>query len=244
MPANLLEKDLSNLRIINRYLGAYRGVLWCLERLVKEHKMGSFSLLDVGTGSGDIPIAIVRLARGKGIGVRVFGLEPDPITVEVARRQTRGFPEITIVHGDGFSPPFSASSFDFVLSSQLLHHFSEEEIVAVLRVWSRVARKAILVSDLIRHPLAYYGIRLLTALFTHNQMTRTDGPLSVRRAFTWPEWKELFSRAGIGEFHLISVFPFRLFAYCPLVTSPPQGFLSSRDPHGFGKIRAFWCMRT
>lgn len=212
-PADLLEEDLSHLRTINRCLGNYRGVLRCLERIVNQQETIGFSLLDVGTGSGDIPVAIVRWAKRKGISLRVVGVELDPVTAAVARRRTRDFPEISIVRGDALYPPFSTSSFDFVLSSQLLHHFSQEEVVALLKRWSRLARRGVLVSDLIRHPLAYYGIWLLTRLFTRNEMTRTDAPLSVRRAFTLAEWRELFRQTGIGEFYLFPVFPFRLLAF-------------------------------
>jgi hypothetical protein len=72
-----------------------------------------------------------------------------------------------------------------------------------------VARRAIIVCDLVRHPVAYYGIRLVTKAFTRNIMTRTDGPLSVQRAFTLEEWRDLFERAGIGPFRLFPKFPFR-----------------------------------
>lgn len=215
-PADLLEEDLSNLRLLNRALGGCRCVLGCLEHLVDGKESGGFSLLDVGTGSGDIPIAIVRWAKGRGVPVRIVALEPNPITVAVAQRLTRDVPEISVVRGDALHPPFSPASFDFVLSSQLLHHFSEEEIVDLLRASSRLARRAILVSDLVRHPLAYFGISLLTRLFTRNEMTRTDAPLSVRRALTLAEWRELFAQAAIGEFRLFSVFPFRLLAFFPL----------------------------
>jgi len=210
-PPHLHEEDLNNLRTINRSLGAYRGLLRCLKQLVGGRKTTDFSLLDVGTGCGDIPVTVVQWARRNGISVKVVGLEPHPITAGMARQQTRDFPEISIVRGDGFHPPFPPSSFDFVFTSQVLHHFSEEEILLLLKTWSRLARRGVMVSDLIRHPLAYYGIRLFTFLFTRNLMTRTDGPLSVRRAFTMEEWKELFSRAAIGKFHLSHLFPFRVF---------------------------------
>ncbi|MFQ5684434.1 MAG: methyltransferase domain-containing protein [Candidatus Binatia bacterium] len=215
LPGNadsLLEEDLTNLRIINRYLGAYRGLLNCLDRLAQSKRTRTLNLLDMGTGSGDILVAAVQWASQKGISVRAVGLEANPVTARLAKTQTKDFPEISIVIGNVFSPPFSHSSFDFVITSQVLHHFSEQEIIVLLRTWSKVARRGILVSDLIRHRLAYFGIRLLTRLFTRNPMTRMDGPLSVRRAFTVKEWRELFNQAGVGPFQLRHLFPFRVFA--------------------------------
>lgn len=215
-PLGLLEGDLRNLRIINRTLGAARGVLCCLRFIVRRDHLRSFSLLDVGAGSGDIPISIVHWARREGISAKVVALEPHPVTARVARRLTADFPEIFVVEGNGFCPPFSPGAFDFVFASQMLHHFAEEEIAALLRGWVQLARKAVLVSDLIRHPMAYYGIRLMTRLFTRNVMTLNDAPLSVRRAFTMEEWSGMFRRAAIGEFRIQPIFPFRLFAFFPL----------------------------
>jgi ubiquinone/menaquinone biosynthesis C-methylase UbiE len=230
-PKDLLVEDLRNLRRINRYLGGYRGVMKGLKRLIAEQKMSRFSLLDVGTGSADIPRVIVQWARDRGIEAQVVGLEPEAVTAQVAailtQEQTnppfipllqRGKEGdfrrcgISVVRGDGNAPPFRAASFDFVLASQMLHHFSEEKIVTQLRTWSRLARRAIIVSDLVRAPIAYYGIRLLTKLFTHNLMTLTDAPLSVQRAFTMAELHELFRRAEIGPFQVFSVFPYRVLA--------------------------------
>ena len=227
-PKALLVEDLRNLRVINRYLGGYRGVIKGLKRLVGEGRMRQFSLLDVGTGSADIPKVFVQWARNRGIEATVVALEPEPVTARVAAmltQQETNLPfipflqrgkegdfrrcGISVVRGDGMAPPFRAASFDFVLASQMLHHFSEEEIVALLRTWSRLARKAILVSDLVRDPLAYYGIRLITHLFTRNEMTRFDGPLSVRRALTLGEWRAIFREAAVGPFRLVPIFPYR-----------------------------------
>ena len=230
-PKELLEEDLRNLRIINRYLGGYRGIMIGLKWLVEKQGLAEFSLLDVGTGSGDIPVRITQWARRKNITADIVALEPDAVTAQVAATLTnppfiplwqRGKEgdfrrcRISIVRGDAAAPPFRSSAFDFVLASQLLHHFPEEQIVALLRIWSHIARKAVIVSDLIRHPVAYCGIRVITRLFTRNIMTLTDGPLSVRRAFTLAEWGELFRRADIGRVQVFSVFPFRVAALISL----------------------------
>ena len=208
-PRELLEDDLRNLRIINRYLGNYRAVVGGLARLIEEQKLQRFSLLDVGTGSADIPALIASWVRRHRLSAQLIGLDPEPVTLRAAVKQIRDYPEIALVRGDGRALPLPSDSVDFVLSSQMLHHFSEDDIINLLRGWSRVARRAIIVCDLVRHPVAYYGIRLVTKAFTRNIMTRTDGPLSVQRAFTLEEWRDLFERAGIGPFRLLPKFPFR-----------------------------------
>jgi SAM-dependent methyltransferase len=234
-PRELLEDDLRNLRIINRRLGNYRNVVRGLNRLVESQNIDRFSLLDVGTGSGDVPVRITDWAQQRRIKTSIVALEPEPVTAQVAATLTnppfipllqrgKACPEqsrregdfrrceISVVRGDGMAPPFRAASFDFVLASQLLHHFSEERIIGLLRIWSPLARRAIIVSDLVRHPLAYHGIRLLTKFFTRNAMTRTDAPLSVARAFTLAEWRALLREADVGPFQIFSVFPFRVMA--------------------------------
>lgn len=209
IPRDLLVEDLRNLRRINRYLGGYRGIMKGLRGVVARKKMRRFTLLDVGTGSGDIPKQIVQWARRKGVQARIVAVEPDPVTAREAVIQTQMFPEIRIVQGNGLAPPFKPASFDFVLSSQLLHHFSEDKIVFLLRSWSRLARQSILVSDLVRDPLAYWGIRIVTKLFTRNEMTRFDAPLSVRKALTLKEWRKLFGEAAVGPFRVSPIFPYR-----------------------------------
>jgi SAM-dependent methyltransferase len=215
-PDELLVEDLRNLRILNRYLGGSRNAIRGLRKELQANGIGRFSLLDVGTGSGDIAASMLIWAKEKGVGARIVGLEANPVTVKTAAILTKPFSEMTVVRGDAAAPPFARASFDFVFASQLLHHFSEEKIVWLLRNWSTVARRAIIISDLLRHPLAYYGIRLLTRLFTRNAMTLTDAPLSVKRAFTLAEWGELFRRADVGPYQLSTVFPFRVMALISL----------------------------
>ena len=211
-PEEMLAENLRDLRLLNRCLGCQRNALRGLARLVNSQKLRGFTLLDIGTGSGDIPAAIARWARRRKIAARISALDRDRIACERAVDQTRGFDEITVLRGDGAAPPFRAASFDFVLASQLLHHFTDEQIVALLRRWAGLARRAIIVSDLVRHPLAYHGVRLLTRGFMRNPMTRADAPLSVKRACTIAEWNSLFQRADVGSYSVQWTFPFRVLA--------------------------------
>jgi len=208
----LLADDLRNLRLLNRYLCGSRSVMLALERALGREPLKNISLLDVGTGSADIPAAIVAWAKRRSIAAKIVGMEAASITARIATNQTKRLADIKIIRADAGAPPFLSASFDFVVASQFLHHFSEATIVELLKQWAKLARRGIVISDLVRHPLAYHGIRLLTKFTTRNVMTLTDAPLSVRRAFTFKEWRELLRQADIGAVEMFSVFPFRMAA--------------------------------
>jgi SAM-dependent methyltransferase len=210
--AEVLADDLGNLRTLNRYLRGSQCVLLGLQHVLSREELKRFSVLDVGTGSADIPAAILDWARRAGVEVNIVGLEANPTTVKIAAERCRGGASIAVVRGNAAAAPFPPQSFDFVIASQLLHHFSDDTIVELLSGWAQLARRAIIIGDLIRHPIAYYGIRLLTYLTTRNVMTRADAPLSVCRALTFDEWRALFRRAAIGPATMFPVFPFRIAA--------------------------------
>ena len=111
-PRDLLIDDLRNLRTFNRYLGCHRNVLRALAGALDVQSEREFTLLDVGTGSADIPVAIVNWARRRKLIARISCLEREPITAEHAGEQTRAFPEIKVVRGDALSPPFRPAAFE------------------------------------------------------------------------------------------------------------------------------------
>lgn len=212
-PRALLEQDLRNLRRLNRFLGNHAQIVAAFGRILAQAQPDStFSLLDVGTGSADVPVRLSRWAQTRQLHMHVTALEYDPVTLAQAALQTRDRKTISLVRGDGAAPPFRPAAFDYVLASQFLHHFSEEKIIALLRGWAAFAREAIVISDLVRHPVAYYGVKALTRLAIRNLMTRVDAPLSVQRAFTITEWRELFRAADVGKVEITQAFPFRMLA--------------------------------
>ena len=211
-PPEVFEENLRDLALLNRYLRNHANVIGAFEYLIGTRNAKDFSLLDIGTGSADIPLNLASWAAARDVHVRIAALEYASVAAQQARERTRETAAIAVLRGDGAALPFRRNAFDYVLASQLLHHFTEDKIVALLRTWAQIARRAIIVSDLVRHPLAYHGIRLLSCLCTRNVMTRTDAPLSVRRAFTQAEWRQIFHRANVGSFKLRRAFPFRILA--------------------------------
>ncbi len=206
-----LATSLRDLRGVNRWLGGTRVVLRHLGRMVSRLPGREFSVLDVATGSGDIPLAVARWARARRLHARVTATDAHGGTLDLARRHVAGDPDVRVGPADALALPYPDASFDFALCSTALHHFAEPEAVRVLRELDRVARWGVVVNDLRRSRPALLGARLLAAtVWRTHPVTRHDGPLSVRRAFTPAELLDLGRRAGMAGARVYGHFPFRL----------------------------------
>ena len=192
-----LERDLENLRRLNRFFGSYKLVRRFMERWVKPGE--SARIADLATGSGDIPRLIVDHARSIGAAAAVDAVDQNSATLEIARKLSARYPEISFIDGNILEWG-SPQAYDIVLCSLALHHFSEDDAVSVLRHCRELSRKWVLVSDLRRGYLATVGIFLLTGTIFREPMTRTDGRLSAARAFSFGEFRDLARRAGWKQF--------------------------------------------
>lgn len=193
-----LTRSLADLRGVNRWLGGTRVALGALTPLLEGHHGREATVLDVGTGSADIPRALVTWARGAGVRLRVVATDFHPATVEAARALSGGFPEVEVRQADGLALPFEAGAFDFAMCHTALHHFDEAEAVRVLRELARVSRRCVVVTDLSRSRPALLGAELLAAtVWRRHPVTRHDGPHSVRAAFTPRELSTLARQAGL-----------------------------------------------
>jgi ubiquinone/menaquinone biosynthesis C-methylase UbiE len=193
----LLADDLRNLEVLNRLFGG-RDVIRrrVLPLIASSDPKDALTVLDIGSGSGDLCRFIVDACRERGRAVRLLSLDAHPQVQAVARDRCAGrYPEIRFVRGDGRLLPLRSGSVDLVLCTLALHHFAEADAEALLSEMGRVSRRWTVVSDLSRSPLAYVCVWFATR-FMANPMTRFDGPVSVQRAFTGSELMGLAERAG------------------------------------------------
>ena len=192
-----LELDLHRLRQLNRYFGSYRLVLQFVRRWIKPGD--NFRIVDLATGSGDIPRLIVDYARKIGARVQIDALDRQPPTLEIAKKLSVDYPEISFVEADMLTWQVAAR-YDLVLCTLVLHHFSEQDAVRVLQRCREFSGSFVLVSDLYRGWVAKIGVFLLTALVFREPMLKYDARLSVARAFSFRELDELARRAGWTNF--------------------------------------------
>ena len=193
-----LERDLRNLRGLNRWFGSYALISRFVSRWIK--RGDHMRIVDLATGSGDIPRLIVDHARSVGAKIDIVALDQNAATLEIAQKLSRDYPEISFVQGNmlDWQPN---DSFDIVLCTLVLHHFSNDDAVRVLQRCRELSRKFVLVCDLRRGLLASVGVYLLTAVIFRDPMTKYDGRLSAARAFSFDEMSELARRAGWTNFH-------------------------------------------
>lgn len=184
LPPGAGRASIADLERINRGWGGYSSVRKLMVRATRAGE--AFSLLDIGAASGDLGRYIQRLRPG----ARVTSLDRLPHHLELAPAPKAA--------GDAFRLPFADSSFDFVFSSLFLHHFTERQIVDLLRESRRVARRAVLAVDLERHALAYYFLPATAWLFRWDRITLHDGPVSVAAGFRAGELESLARAAGLS----------------------------------------------
>jgi len=194
----VLAASLAHVAGVNRWLGGRRALRLALRPF---HGPG-LRVLDIGTGSADLPLTLVRSRVRRDGRLRIVATDRHPQILAQAARRIRGAAGIRLAGADALALPFAAGSFDAVILSLVMHHLDDERAVRALREAARVA-PLIVVNELHRTRVNYAGSRLLAAtLWRGNPLTRHDGPLSVLRAYTPGELRSLAEAAGLKVIQL------------------------------------------
>lgn len=178
---------LRSVRDITRANRVFRGTSAAVAEVARHFAVlgARATLLDVGTGLGDVPQAARRAAAARGIALDIIGVDCGFALLERARTQLTH-----AVCASGIALPFATASVDVVMCSQTLHHFRDDAASALLRELDRVARVAVVVSDLRRSWIAAGGFWASSFALGFHPVTRHDGVVSVLRGFTDDEMRE------------------------------------------------------
>ena len=180
---------------INRYLGGVQAITRHLyARLLAQ--AGTTTLVDIGSGSGDIAGVIRRWASQHQLDLNLWGLDLSARNLLLTRSHT--WLE-TRIQADALHLPFKAGSVDYFMSSLFLHHLSPEQVKKLLAQAFRLANKGIIMSDLTRGRLPLMAFKLGQPIFARNFLTREDGITSIRRAYTADELLDLAQAAGLAN---------------------------------------------
>ena len=229
---SVMVGSLQGIRRVNRYLSGTRSVIEHIDPLLNEarrRKLTTLRLCDIGAGAADVPLALVRHARKRGIALHILAVEKNPDIAKAARALTAGVKEIQVITGDarevlraasgggverpirpGSTLPALAEPFHIVTASLFLHHFTPDEAVAWIALMNGACTMGWIVSDLERHPHAWLGFKVLAPFLSRNPVFLHDGALSVRRAYTQHEWLLLAQRARARNVSLRRHWPYRI----------------------------------
>ncbi|HET7585134.1 MAG TPA: methyltransferase domain-containing protein [Gemmatimonadaceae bacterium] len=191
LPPAIRLRSVGEIVRANTLFGGTRAAVVEMDRVLDVVGAREVTLLDVGTGAGDIPRALRRRAARRGVTLRTVGLEWSDVLA--ARASAADFPTAC---ASALAIPMRDRSVDIVFCSQLLHHFDGATAVAALREMHRVARHRVVVCDLRRSRVAAALIWLVAFPLRFHRFTRHDAVTSVRRGFTRRELAELVRHAG------------------------------------------------
>ena len=215
-----LAQNLTDLARIKRWLGLHRDLCRALRPGGGRREL---RVLDVATGGGDVPAQLIGCAGNEtDLRVQVVGVDLHPQVIREARRR-QAEPGVAFVRGDGLRLPMADRGVDAALCMLSLHHFAPEEARTLLQEMARVSREHIIVIDFVRSRRAYVAAWLLTHLLgPGHRLSRRDGPLSIRRAYTLAEMRRLAAAARLAGAQVRPRAPFLAVLEVVLAHSPHQ----------------------
>jgi len=199
---SLVREELQLLAHTNKRFGGHSLVLHYMRRLLPSAPGATVSLLDLGTGSADIPRAIAGWFRSRQRPVSITAVDHNPGVLALAEELCRGWPEIRLEQHDLRALPYVAESFDLVLCSLALHHFTSADAITILRRMKEIAGVGYIVNDLRRTWPAIWMTNFLARTVVKSSIFRHDAPQSCRAAFTISELRAMAHQAGLCNFRI------------------------------------------
>ena len=183
MKGELMRDTLDKLGSINKWLGGNSITIDGIKQLLKDQpKEKTFTIIDLGCGHGDILRLVADFGRKNGYKLQLIGIDANQDAIDYANELSVNYPEVSFKNEDIFSEEFRAINYDIALTTLFLHHFKEDELLALLSNLSNNANMGVVVNDLQRSKMAYVLFKLL-GIFISNYMIKQDGLTSILRAF-------------------------------------------------------------
>ena len=194
IPFEAMSQTLKELNIINTRLGGHAITISGVRHLLNGKE--PVSICEIGCGGGDNLFVIHNYFLKKNIPTHFIGIDMNPECIAFAKHQ---YPQLSCqwICSDYALVNFEDRQPDIIFSSLFCHHFTDEQLVSMLKWLQKNSRAGFFINDLHRHWLAYYLIKYITKFFSKSYLVKNDACLSVARSFTKKDWRNLFQKAGV-----------------------------------------------
>lgn len=209
IPFEDIKQNMLELDFINTHLGGHKITLKGIKALAHHSKI---SVAEIGCGGGDNLRAVKKWTANNHIVASLTGIDINCECIKFAQERVSNT-GINFTCSDYRSMVFEDSP-DIIFSSLFCHHFSDDELIEMLRWMNRYSKKGFFINDLHRNSFAYYSIKFLTQAFSKSYMVKHDAPLSVKRGFLKKDWESLLTKAGIRDFQIEWHWAFRWLIIC------------------------------
>lgn len=204
-----LEQTLKELRTINKLLGGNHVTIAGIKTLIKSNPKEDYTIADIGCGGGDMLQIIADWAYRKEIPCALIGIDANENIISLAQKKLDDYLNIRFEVANVFDRDFLHEPVDIINFTLFTHHFTDEELIFLLRTLKSKAKLGLVINDLHRHPLAYYSIKLLTRFFSKSGMVKNDGPISVLRGFKKSDWVKILQKSGFENVEISWNWAFR-----------------------------------
>jgi ubiquinone/menaquinone biosynthesis C-methylase UbiE len=204
----LLIRNLLELDFLNRRLGGHTITIQGIRQLVRL-KDNPYHIADLGCGSGETLKCIARWAKSHSYKVRLTGVDINKDAIELLNHKCRGYSEITGIVCDYKTFLLSAVNVDIIHCSLFCHHLSDAELSELIRLIKAKARVGFIINDLQRSLLAWFAVRIFTAVLNGSKIARNDGPVSVLRGFREEELESLLRKQQVLNYSIRRKWAFR-----------------------------------
>jgi 2-polyprenyl-3-methyl-5-hydroxy-6-metoxy-1,4-benzoquinol methylase len=206
IPMKDIARNMKEIGIINNWLGGHRITIRGFKMLAENKK--EITVCEIGSGGGDNLKAIYRWCEEHQIRLRCIGIDIKQECIDYARKNCSGIEDIQWICSD-YSKVYFDEKPDIIFSSLFCHHFTNEEIKSNITWMKENSNLGFFINDLHRHPLAYYSIKWLSAVFSKSYLLKNDAPLSVLRGFSRRDWEMINSQWAMGNGQLKWQWAFR-----------------------------------
>ena len=205
-----LKDALDKIATINQLLGGNQLTLRGVQDLIRKiPKLSEIVLVDVGCGNGDMLRTLADFGAKNKVKFRLIGIDANNFTISHAIKLSENYSNISYRCENIFDTPFEALQYDILLCTLTLHHFKDDEIVYLLKVFDTNSKMGIVINDLQRSAIAYRLFQVLCFVFRLNKMSREDGLTSILRGFKKEELVQFSKKLNFKNYKIHWKWAFR-----------------------------------